>query len=564
MIVVRPHPFGTIAFRPVTAGFAPRPTVADGFRPVVAGQYLRTSFDVSPAELSLLGSPSQQSAYSVTVNLSPQFIWKMMSAVAGQAPSTRDGSHAIPGPVPQSDSRPVQPPPAPQTDDVFVSASVSAADGTSAFRSTGSDRFQRLEEVVRWLMPVSSQTQLPPLDRREDGIFSPLPLRLRDDPRVSVDQADSIVTEILRGIIRRSSIPSTDSAVSVSDYLRHHPAYPRPSGLLPNEFAPLSRFFPGDGSASNRSAGAWAPSLVGLHDRDVVHPDHLLVANRHGEQRQRMLSGDSFLNVDFLVSPLARRVAEGLASESVPGSRDVGAEPRELRTLITSRFGFGGIAAVGVNRPSDLLPLVCQVVTNDAAGELRSIEGDSFLNVDFLISPLARRVAEGFASDKAPRSRDVGAAPRELRTLIIPRFGFGGIAAVGVHRPADLLPVVCQLVTNDAAGEPRSIENAGSLLGGAEMAGTFASSLSARHGRSVDAFTEPGVLPVVVRSASSAAAPSYPAQVSSQSWTTHAPAVNPSRPFSDLPPDLVQRLTEQIVRSLDARTLAARERMGRF
>jgi hypothetical protein len=197
-------------------------------------------------------------------------------------------------------------------------------------------------------------------------------------------------------------------------------------------------------------------------------------------------------------------------------------------------------------------------------GGQTTLSRNTTLNLEFLVSPLARRVAEGFSVDAAPAPRDVGAERQELRTLVTSRFGFGGIAAVGVQRPADLLPVVYQVIARGADGSARSIEESVSLLGGAGMAGTFAASLAARHGRSVDAFSLPGALPIVLRSAGAAAASPHPAQASTQSWTTPAPVPAPPGSSVDLSPELVQRLTEQIVRSLDARALAERERMGRF
>src|SRR5262249_10563053 len=100
------------------------------------------------------------------------------------------------------------------------------------------------------------------------------------------------------------------------------------------------------------------------------------------------------------------------------------------------------------------------------------------------------------------------------------------------------------------------------LLAGLVLVGK----VGAQHARSDAAVAMPPPAPMVVRAptATTAAetaapgAPGAPAARPEPAETAPAPAAAP------LPPDFVQRVTEQVVRSLDARALAARERFGSF
>jgi hypothetical protein len=68
---------------------------------------------------------------------------------------------------------------------------------------------------------------------------------------------------------------------------------------------------------------------------------------------------------------------------------------------------------------------------------------------------------------------------------------------------------------------------------------------------------------VVKAAPASAAAPPSAAPAATRSAVAPAPIAIPQPP-GGLPADLLQRLTEQVVRALDARALATRERFGRF
>src|SRR5262245_53154772 len=96
----RPSMIGT-EFRPVS-GFA-WPAVADGFRPVVAGPYLRTQSDAPPAQFTFLDPPSlAESVYRLVVNVSPHLIWQMMSPAAQRPSPTPQHPAPPPAPVPTS------------------------------------------------------------------------------------------------------------------------------------------------------------------------------------------------------------------------------------------------------------------------------------------------------------------------------------------------------------------------------------------------------------------------------------------------------------------------------
>jgi hypothetical protein len=91
----------------------------------------------------------------------------------------------------------------------------------------------------------------------------------------------------------------------------------------------------------------------------------------------------------------------------------------------------------------------------------------------------------------------------------------------------------------------------------------FADRIGGRLRRSDDDAAALPVGPMTVRAqpATMTVAPHTPGEAVPR---PESPAMMPPPVHATLPPDMVQRVAEQVVRSLDARALALRERFGRF
>lgn len=184
-------------------------------------------------------------------------------------------------------------------------------------------------------------------------------------------------------------------------------------------------------------------------------------------------------------------------------------------------------------------------------------------NRTFLVSPLVRLVAEHFATDFSPPGHEGHATQPQVRAKVTAPVAFGSMAAVGVLRPVSLVPAIYRKKT-PADSSSYAGADAPTPLDGAVLADAFTSSLASRHVRSESAAPVPAAMSVVAR-------PPLPAGVPSPRQLPTAPAAMTAGPVpphasspAGLPHHLMQQLTEQVVKALDARTLAARERLGRF
>lgn len=92
-----------------------------------------------------------------------------------------------------------------------------------------------------------------------------------------------------------------------------------------------------------------------------------------------------------------------------------------------------------------------------------------------------------------------------------------------------------------------------------ETASSFAFTTALRHERTQ--LVEPAEMIVRLQTPG---VPNAMSSTTSIEATKVGSAVSPAAPPAGLPADLLQRLTDQVVRSLDARALAQRERFGRF
>lgn len=144
-----------------------------------------------------------------------------------------------------------------------------------------------------------------------------------------------------------------------------------------------------------------------------------------------------------------------------------------------------------------------------------------------------------------------------------------GLTPATISRPVHRLVIThTDFRTADTRGGGTPAAVAGLAFSEGVRAGlTFGETVPARHRRTEDPTAVgrvPEPVPMTVRPPS--AAPTPPVVVAGPAAAPPAPPGpgSPAGPPPGLPADLLQRLTEQVVRSLDARSLAARERLGGY
>ncbi|WP_020476530.1 hypothetical protein [Zavarzinella formosa] len=198
-----------------------------------------------------------------------------------------------------------------------------------------------------------------------------------------------------------------------------------------------------------------------------------------------------------------------------------------------------------------------------SASELRQGGGEwSPANTTVLVSSAPCALAERLISSSPPNHPQYQSA-RDIRESLFAKGNFGGIAAAGMYGGADFVPTIFRAQASAGSGKIEQGPNSASLFVGAENAGEFAGTLVTRHLRTeTDGAASPMPVPTVVRANPATAAPGAPHAPRESSPAMSPPPPRPE-PFG-LPADLMRQLTDQVVNALDSRTLAARERMGRF
>jgi len=144
-----PRLIGTPLFRAIASGFAPAANAA-GFRPVVAGQYLRETADVNALELVFLEPAARtRAASNWSITITPQLIWQHLSGAepkGAKSSATTNTTEVTPS--------------------THTSRESSHSSNTRETRLVGqSDRLSWLQEFARW---VSSQREVN--ERRHDGV----------------------------------------------------------------------------------------------------------------------------------------------------------------------------------------------------------------------------------------------------------------------------------------------------------------------------------------------------------------------------------------------------------
>lgn len=288
----------------------------------------------------------------------------------------------------------------------------------------------------------------------------------------------------------------------------------------------------GNGTATARSTTVdrftWLRDLVGT---DAVGTNHLVHSRGDPAVRAAAMTRDSGGYSPVALTP--RNGADNADDQTDTAPRNASWESAFAERLGRSRTAGSDTPATAANR--------------------RPRGGDK-LSVDVVVGRTLRR----FAGETTLSTLETIRQTSGTRESTTAQMTFGRTAKVGAGRPAALVPAIYRVSPSEAGTE--------SVLAGSRTAAAFAASVVGRLVRSdaggtPTAFASPVPAVVRTRGASAAAPGSIPAEP-----TTFRPdsAPQPPSPPPGLPPDLVQRLTEPVVRSLDARALAARERTGRF
>lgn len=169
------------------------------------------------------------------------------------------------------------------------------------------------------------------------------------------------------------------------------------------------------------------------------------------------------------------------------------------------------------------------------------------------VSPVVRRQQQLWENDAHRPTTKVASE----RVPAGPAVSFGSMAVTRIQRVSALTPALVPVHVPD--GEEAL---ASSRLAGASVAEAFTTRTVVRHQRTEVTSNSPTTRHTVT--ASSAA--SLVQQQGHVSQVQLAPPMAAPPPPSSvgLPPNLVQQLTEQVVRALDDRSSALRERQGRF
>ncbi len=189
--------------------------------------------------------------------------------------------------------------------------------------------------------------------------------------------------------------------------------------------------------------------------------------------------------------------------------------------------------------------------------------GGSGTDAPLLVNTVVVRMLRRFGRQSSPGFRDGIWETDGTRESTTAEMTFGRTAEVGAYRPAPLVPAIYRVSQSEVDPTP----DAESVLGGSRTAGAFAGAVVGRLVRTEADGVSPGAAPPVSTIVRTSAAPSAAVPQAGPATPVmftpdRAPPVQSTPP--GLPADLVQRLTEQVVRALDARALAARERKGGF
>lgn len=438
MIPSSPNTIGTNTFRPVSVGYSRRLSVADGFRPVVAGQYLRTDQFIGPSEFTFL-EPSGLSAaeYRYSVNVSPRMIWQVFHSSTVRNPS------AIERPFAET---------------AFANADIpleqhvhhSVPHGPSGTSATG--RFLSLSELATWVVSTVRKSATQGSTGRSTHQLS-------------------LLSHPYDG--GRPFIPESPDQGRMPTEGRNH------------EFGPLSLQYYGGRSFVPGFTEPNEPSLMKYNSRPP-----------HADDRV----------------------------QTVRAVRHSGLPQQYDRTYYNATWHVKGTAPH--------LPIA-----------------------SFLISPAPRKAAEEVYQKPA------------VRTEVTRRSSFGGISAVGVHRPAQLIPAIFRTLQSNKPEHESDGTNLACPPGGASAAEVFAISVTTRHVRSETSPTSSSfvaAVPLVVRESPQASVSAKKSQSMDFSIPSSPERSNAVPAVPGLPPGLMQQLTEEVVRALDSRTLAASERAGRF
>ncbi len=462
MISSRLHPLGTAAFRPVVGGLS-RPHVATGFRPVVAGQYLRADQQLDASALTYLNPvPTGTGGVHLSVVVSPRIVWQVMNAIPAEATARRIGGGfgtAAGKPTGPSADAGAAPPPASIPANRFPLLRDTVH--TAASGPKGDDRFMvfRTHAVaVSAPLPTNDGSQV-----RPDGQPTAAPSHVSGSVRMAT--ADRLAW--LRELAERTTAGK-------------------------NTFA-----------AARRAAAM---------SRDTIEYSPVVLTLRTGADGTHEPTDTAPRNASW-ASAFAGRIGR-------------------------SRTVWRDAPAA----PDDRSPRI----------------GDE-LSVNVVVGRTLRR----FARDTTLTTQETIRQSRSTRESTTAEMTFGRTAKVGAYRPATLVPAIDRV----SPSESGSAAGTESILVGSRTAGAFADAVVARlirtdAGGMTSAAAPP--VPAVVRTrGESSAATARPVPAESATFAPD-PRLPVQSPPPGLPPDLVQRLTEQVVQSLDARALAARERMGRF
>ncbi len=486
MILSPPLLIGT-PFRPVAAGFDRRQTGGDGFRPVVAGQYLRTNPHVDRALFTFLTPTiSSPAEYRLAVNLSPQLIWHAM-----QPPAER-------------------------------------ADVASKGVTATTDRLAKLCEVVLTLgstmnspstrpaamIPPSSPTYHQPVQRPTEA--HPV---LEPHSRAMTDRFTTLY-EILQGWGARTDFPSARAPAMVPST---SPAY----------YQPRQR--------SSEVYGGVPTESPAMTDRftKLCEIAHWVFASLPTSGRP----SDAVVQQWMTFAPVSLRFQNSFSAASGVRKHDSGpviGPAWQVPLRLTMEF----------NGPRD-----------SERQDLRSPAQDSWH---------PGRPTSGYdpseSTSKAENHLPVSGLQAEARTLVPQKPGFGAIAAVGILRPAGLVPAVYRTRQLNDSQAPTTGADVGDVLGGVLASEEFALAVSSRHQRSEGASRHATASPVhlVVRTNGVSPAGTSRNDSSEQNAPTFESRPHIPQVMAGLPPDLMQKLTEQVMRSLDSRAIAASERAGRF
>jgi hypothetical protein len=185
----------------------------------------------------------------------------------------------------------------------------------------------------------------------------------------------------------------------------------------------------------------------------------------------------------------------------------------------------------------------------------------------FFVSLSARQTTENRIPEVASKHYEEANYEGHTQWLVTPMSVVGTVAGIGIHRTPNINPAVVQGMLSKGKTHGLPDSDMSQPVGGISAASSFHDSVTIRHVRMEDSSVSPSMVAtasLVVRSNPSAPSSSV-AQSQSTEFTFRSSTERESAtPINSLPPNLMQQLTEQVVRAIDSRALAASERAGRF